>query len=280
MRQTVDATPFLFKPATAVRERPAGFTGTPMPKDEPLAPNPPFGAYIDYVLDAAPAAPITLEIFDAQNALVRRYSSADEPPAIDPSKLRTAPEWFAVPSTLQTTPGMHRFVWPIRYEGTQGVWSDGVWAPPGEYRVALTVDGRRLEQPLRIVPDPRVKLPLSAYAVQFALAKKIDAVRAAVAAAVGESDALLEKTTDESLRARITVVAGVAVPFGTMTAANVPPLTTTLRFILSALESLLEAVDGADAAPSPDARASFARLQADAQRALEAFRSAAPKPPL
>ena len=42
--------PFLFTPATAVRERGAGFTGTPMPKDEPMASNPPSGAYIDYVL--------------------------------------------------------------------------------------------------------------------------------------------------------------------------------------------------------------------------------------
>ena len=50
LRQDVPAGDFLFKPAVAVRERPAGFTGSPMPKDEPMAPNPPFGAYIDYVI--------------------------------------------------------------------------------------------------------------------------------------------------------------------------------------------------------------------------------------
>jgi len=268
LRQTIRQRPNLFAPATAVRERQASFTGTPMPKDEPLAPNPPFGAYIDYVLDAMPATPITLEILDAQNALVRRYSSADEPPAPDPAKLRTAPEWFVMPSMLQTTPGMHRFVWPIRYEGRTGIWSNGVWAPPGDYRVVLTVDGRRLEQPLHVVPDPRVKLPPAAYAEQFALAREIDAVRATLAGAVTESDTLLEKTTDESRRTRIREIAGIEVPFGSTNAPNVPPPTTTLRFITSALESLLEAVDGADAAPSPDARASFARLRADAQRAL------------
>src|SRR5205085_1843690 len=43
----------LVKPATAYRERPAGFTGTPMPKDEALAPNPPYGAMIDYALAGA-----------------------------------------------------------------------------------------------------------------------------------------------------------------------------------------------------------------------------------
>ena len=36
--------PTLFKPADAIRLRPSGFTGTPMPKDEPLAANPPDGA--------------------------------------------------------------------------------------------------------------------------------------------------------------------------------------------------------------------------------------------
>ena len=31
---------YLIKPATTIRFRPAGFTGTPMPKDEPMASNP------------------------------------------------------------------------------------------------------------------------------------------------------------------------------------------------------------------------------------------------
>src|SRR5262249_5924636 len=111
---------WLFRPSTAIRMQPAGFTGTPMPKDEPLAPNPPDGAYIDYVVGPAPAgAPgpreITLEILDAKGEVARRYSSADAPPRPDPSKLRTAPEWFNTPSTLTTMPGMHRFVWPLRY---------------------------------------------------------------------------------------------------------------------------------------------------------------------
>jgi len=43
----------LFKPAVAWRVRPAGFTGTPFPKDEPMAANPPDGAIIDYLLPPA-----------------------------------------------------------------------------------------------------------------------------------------------------------------------------------------------------------------------------------
>ena len=273
LRQRVTERPFLFAPAAAVRERGAGFTGTPMPKDEPLAANPPQGAYLDYVLDAAPSAPVTLEIFNARNELVRRYSSAAPPPAMDVATLRTAPEWFVLPVALQTTPGMHRFVWPIRHEGAKGSWTNGVWAPPGDYRVVLTVDGKRLEQPLRIVPDPRVKLPPSAYTEQYTLARQIDALRASVAGAVTESDTLLDKTMDESLRARIREVAGIDTQFGSTAGPNVPRSPTTLRFIMSALENLLDAVDGADAAPSPDASVAFTRLESAAESALKLWRS-------
>src|SRR5262249_53268804 len=44
----------LFSPARAYRVRPEAFTGTPFPKEEPAAENPPLGANIDYVLAAAP----------------------------------------------------------------------------------------------------------------------------------------------------------------------------------------------------------------------------------
>ena len=269
LRQNADSLPYLFVPAATVRFRPAGFTGTPMPKDEPMAANPPHGAVIDYALETA--AEVSVEIFDAKGELVRRYRSSDLPPEIDPAKLRTSAEWVTPPSTLATAPGMHRFVWPLRYEGTRGVWSDGIWAPPGDYRVVLTVDGRKLERPLQITTDPRVKLPPSAYAEQFALARAVDAVRESLSRLVTESDERLKTTTDEALRARIREIAGLPFNFGAITGPNVPPPSNTLRAIVSALENLLETIDGADAAPSPDARASFARLKTDADAAMKVW---------
>src|SRR5205085_2773302 len=101
----------LMRPATTIRQRVAGFTGTPMPKDEALAPNPPSGAMIDYVLASAPAQPVTLDIVDDHDALVRHYSSADKPALPDLAKLHTSIEWVAAPSTLSATAGAHRFVW-------------------------------------------------------------------------------------------------------------------------------------------------------------------------
>ncbi len=272
LRQTVDATPFLFKPATAYRERPAGFTGTPMPKDEPMAPNPPFGASIDYVIPSG-ARDLTLEIFDSSDGLVRHYSSADkhEPPNL--ARITTAPEWVPTPSVLETSPGMHRFVWPLRYAAPTGVTSrrgggEGVWAPPGNYKVVLTVGDRKLTQQLIVAPDPRLNLPPSAYAEQFSLARQIEQTRAAIAAAAEEATTLTKEKPD--LAERVKAITGGS-------AGNVyppPPVpATTFRFIDGALAKLQTAVDGADAAPTPDARQSWAQLKPAADTALAAWSS-------
>ncbi len=207
---------YLFKPATAVRLRPEGFTGTPMPLDEPRGGNPPNGAYVDYLLPAS--SPVSLEILDSSNNLVRRYSSADTPPAPDPSKLRTAPEWFQTPSTLSATPGMHRFVWPIRLRGPaglddthRGAFADGVWAPPGMYTVALTVGSQRLTQPLVIAPDPRINLSADGYANQFALAKEVTELWASIHGALKEADDVLDKTAvPPAIASRVREISEVA----------------------------------------------------------------------
>ena len=273
LRQTAAGTPFLYAPATAVRERPAGFTGTPMPKDEALAPNPPFGAYIDYVMGQASAGQITLEIFDDHDQLVRRYSSEDKPATPNLARLTTAPEWFVVPSTLSATPGMHRFVWPIRYPPATGVGGrrgggEGVWAPPGNYKVVLTAGDRKLSQTLTVVPDPRINLPASAYAEQFALAKQVEQTRASIAVALEESTALLKKTSDLTTIARANAITGGGAP-STFPPPPVPA--NSLRFIEGALAKLAGAVDGADSAPTPDARQSWAKLKPAADAALAAW---------
>ena len=241
--------PFLYKPATAIRFRGAGFTGTPMPKDEALASNPPNGAFIDYVLDA-PAKTVTLEIFDQSNAqhdvVVRRYSSADAPPVANPAKLGTAPEWFATPSTLATTPGMHRFVWPIRYAALNAtnVYSDGIWAPPKTYAIALTVDGKRLTETLTVAPDPRVA-PYD-YTAQFVFAREVEAARARVVAARAEKNPKAAALADDAPPSMWWLP---------------PSSTTSLRFLDQALQKLLRAIDDADAPPSPDARESWSKLK-------------------
>ncbi len=280
---------YLFKPATAIRERIAGFTGTPMPKDEPMAANPPNGAYIDYVVPAGAPA-IMVEILDAQNNLVRRYSSSDPVPQPNLQKLNVAPEWFVTPPVLRTTPGMHRFVWPLRYAAPAGLPAarrapEGVWAPPGNYTVVLNVGDQRLTQPLTVAPDPRVNLPAPAYAEQFALAKQVEATRVAVAGAFNEAQAVitnlaktrrglpsdLAKSLDV-VQARTSEISGIVPTANPENAWWIPLKTTTsLIFLAAALQNLAGAVDGADAAPTQDARESYAKLRAASDAAVAAW---------
>src|SRR5438128_7678884 len=87
----------LFPIAPAVRVNEPNFTGTPMPKDEPLAPNPPLGAMIDYSVAAPATGPVVIHIFDTSGGLVNRFSSEDKVPSLDLSKLPVAPAWVMSP---------------------------------------------------------------------------------------------------------------------------------------------------------------------------------------
>ncbi|HTA65507.1 MAG TPA: hypothetical protein VK753_08380, partial [Xanthomonadaceae bacterium] len=269
----------LFVPSTAIRVRPSGFTGTPLPKEEPVAANPPFGARLDYVLATTPKQPLRLTIRDGQGQVVRSYSSADAPPAHDLATIDAMPEWYPPPSMLRTTPGWHRFVWPLRYPAppasAQGnAYSEGVWAPPGHYSVELDVDGKTWRQPLDVVPDPRVHLPAEAYAQQFTLAREVEAAQARLAQAQSEEKAWHKalgnerKGADLSLRVAIDAFDDklVAIDGLTQTAnpnnawAFPPKSTSTLVFVADGLDKLLAAVDDADAAPTTDARTGYARM--------------------
>jgi len=220
----------LFAPAVAIRTRPADFTGTPMPKDEPRAPNPPNGAYIDYRLAGSPSGPVEIAILDQTGEVVRKFSSADTLPALDLGKIETAPEWIDRPDPPPATAGLHRFVWDFHYPPPPGIESErpvsGVWAPPGRYTVALTVDGQTWRQLLTVLPDPQVTAKPEDYQRAFELARRIEAdrIRAHTALTKAKSDALA-------------AVAG-------------------------RLDGLAQAVDGADGAPTPDAESGYRQASA------------------
>jgi photosystem II stability/assembly factor-like uncharacterized protein len=269
----------LFAPAAAVRFRPAGFTGTPMPKDEAMAANPEAGAFLDYVLKSA-AKEVILEIRDEQGGLVRRSSSADPAPPPDLTKITVAPQWVPPPAQLSTAPGMHRFVWPLRYaapaalatEGRRG--ADGPWAPPGRYTAVLEVDGERFTQPLTVVPDPRITMKPEDYARQFALARRIEEARAQVAAALQDAATYLKTLPpqNDTLRQRAEQITGLRSAGGPSPSRTLD----SLSFVGETLDKLDGAVDGADAPPSPDAVAGFEKVQpklAAALAAWEAFKA-------
>jgi photosystem II stability/assembly factor-like uncharacterized protein len=269
----------LFAPGDAIRVRPAGFTGTPLPRDEPTAVNPPFGARIDYRLATTPKSPVQLEIFDQAGQRVRRYSSADAAPVYKPDDAGIAPEWFELPSQLATTPGLHRFVWPLRYAAlstpaSDNAYADGAWAPPGQYVVALTVDGQTFRKPLTVAPDPRLHSSPDHYAEQFAFAREIEAQQARLAEAAAQASrlhgAIASARTSSvpeatallaSFDAKVTAITGMVDAPNPNNAWAMPPKSThTFAFLAQAFGKLGNAADDADVAPSPDARTGFSTL--------------------
>lgn len=171
---------WLYQPATAVRVDNDAFVGTPLPPEEPKAENPPAGAMIDYFLKSS-AHQVKLEIFDGQRNMVRSFSS-DEAPSVRRSPLPVAERWFPKPQMLETNPGMHRFLWDLKWGGSGGPSADeeaGARTPsgpkvvPGSYTVRLTVDGKTLERKLTVVMDPRSAATPQTLAQQLQLGRQI-----------------------------------------------------------------------------------------------------------
>jgi len=160
----------LFEPAEAIEVIAGGDNGTPMPRDEPLADNPPAGAMIDFYLKANASGPVTLEILDPSGEVTRRYSSEDKFPPVDPARLNYPPFWARISEPLPATAGMHRWIWDFRPTPPQrpaggggggggggGFGRGGQLALPGTYTVRLTVNGKSQTAPLVVKTDPRSK---------------------------------------------------------------------------------------------------------------------------
>ncbi|MBZ5666858.1 MAG: hypothetical protein LAO30_19910 [Acidobacteriia bacterium] len=172
--------PWLYRPAAAVRVDNDSFSGTPIPPEEPTAENPPSGAMIDYFLPS-PASAVRLEVFDAQENLVRKFSSEDKNSGKH-APLPVAERWFPKPEVLEKTAGMHRFVWNLTWGSSGGPSADedseyrnpsGPKAAPGIYKVRLTVDGKTQEESLKVIMDPRSPATPEELAQQLQLGREI-----------------------------------------------------------------------------------------------------------
>jgi hypothetical protein len=156
---------YLFKPADAILMTPGNDNGTPMPRDEPLAENAPVGAMIDYYLKSNASGPVTIEILDPAGESVRKYSSEDKGPAVNPETLNIPAYWVRPYEPLSTAAGMHRWIWdlrptpPPRPAGAGGGGGRGAvpMVLPGIYTVKLSVGGKTYTQSLVVKMDPRTK---------------------------------------------------------------------------------------------------------------------------
>jgi photosystem II stability/assembly factor-like uncharacterized protein len=174
----------LFAPQEAILFRWNRNTDTPLPPEVPGGKNPPDGAILDYYLASAASSTVRLEIFDAQNHLVRRYTSADKAEPLE----EIAPKhpiplyWVRPTRILSAAAGMHRFVWDLHYLAPDAlrhefpiaaIYQDtpqyplGAWALPGNYTVKLTVEDKSYTEPLIVKMDPRISTSLADLAKQF-----------------------------------------------------------------------------------------------------------------
>ena len=119
---------------------------------------------------------------------MRRYSSEDKPEPAE-GELNVPTYWIRPPRALSRDPGMHRFVWDLRYPPPRSLSRDypiaaivgdtpleplGTAVMPGTYTVRLTAGGRTLTQPLTVKMDPRVATPAEGLELQFSLSMRMN----------------------------------------------------------------------------------------------------------
>ncbi len=203
----------LFRPPPAWRVRSNTNRDTPLPPDEPAAPNPPDGVVISYALAQPVAGAVDIEIADGTTGeIIRRLSSLDAPEVPVPG--RNIPDyWLSPPQRVLTSAGLHRVVWDLRYSpppvgqrrysmaavaGNTPVEPRGVLVMPGTYQVRLSAGGQVFRQAVTVRMDPRVRASIADLGVQFRLSRAVDTMLRRLAAARGDAPRAAEVAASEA----------------------------------------------------------------------------------
>jgi len=137
---------YLFQPRAAYRMR---YPATGAAPDEPEYPV--SGAYLDYYFAAAPPGDVTLEILDARDAVVRTFTSGGRGAGAAGQGMRAGGRFGGGGSTsVNTTPGMHRFTWDLR------TGPGGPLVVPGRYQARMSAGTWTQTRLLEVRLDPRV----------------------------------------------------------------------------------------------------------------------------
>jgi photosystem II stability/assembly factor-like uncharacterized protein len=289
---------FLFAPEQAIRWRWNRNTDTPLPPEEPVGQNPPDGAIIDYSIGAA-TGPVTLEIYDSKNALVRRYSSEDKPETSEAElekELHVPTYWVRPTNILSAAPGMHRFVWDLHYPPPKSLQHEypiaaiyrdtprvplGPWVLPGQYTAKLTAAGKSHSQPLTIVMDPRVKTPMEELEKQLTLSLRISEMMGddydalSQIRRVREQIKNLEEKQTGSLKDALTnfdnQLGALQGGRSSLSGARAPEAKETLSLLNGEFSRVLEVLEGTDNRPTTQAVAAVQELQKSLQQQLSSW---------
>src|SRR5467141_545893 len=287
----------LFAPRTAIRVRRDENQDTPLPPKIPAGKNPPDGAILNYFLPAKPATDIQVEIYDADEKLVRSFSSADVPKGPEETPFVTE-YWIAHPQPPPKTPGMHRFVWNLRYADPQAMHPQspynypiaaivgatplppqGPLVLPGKYEVRLKAQGQVFRQPLEVKMDPRVAAARNELQSSLELQLKISALLGKNFEAHQQAKELRERLADlmkrpkedpvavaaKALEVKVAELAGEATPI------LETPKTASFNAVNDTLTALMALVDGADFAPSEESFAAYRRICKGSNEAFAAW---------
>lgn len=292
--QIASSSAYLYAPAPAIRMQWDTYTDTPLNPDVPAAENPPDGAIIDYYLKSAPTGEMKLEVYDPAGKLVRSYSSTGETSL--PYKVNVPDYWLAPAPLLPKNPGLHRFIWDLRYPDPDqllytyyGVhvnyfeytladhaiphntpWHEpqGPMVVPGQYEIRLTVGGETFKQPLTVKLDPRLNYSTEELQRQLDLAQKVAASMGATYEGYNQVARLRTELAVLTAKAPDTLAAAKELDQKAqgLTDAAGPP--AGLGPMNRDLTRLMIAVDQSDSPPASSLIETYAGMCQDARAAL------------
>ncbi|MCZ8023692.1 MAG: glycosyl hydrolase [Cyclobacteriaceae bacterium] len=173
----------LFSPKTTVR-----YPGVTVPEEaQPVAgQNPMDGVILDYYLkDKADTATLTLEIYNQDGKLIRKFSNKKD------ENFKGFPGGPPAPQLLPAEAGVNRFAWDLRTEtllpiNNAFVYGDyrGHRVAPGKYKAVLKHKGITSEATCEVVADPNLKVTASDWSEQqqflYDVAQQIEKIHRAV----------------------------------------------------------------------------------------------------
>lgn len=234
---------------------------------------------------------VTFEILDASNTVIRTFIGNQPEYKPDPN----VPRWERDGSTKPTTAqGLNSFKWDLRYTGAtvfEGmiIWSGrpqrGPKAPPGSYKVRMTVGDAVQVQEFNIQMDPNLKGITDAdLQEQFELASKIVAKTSAANEAVirirevlkhllAQQEALTQTNYAAQIKPLLEELAAIEEDlYQVRNQSGQDPLNFPIK-LNNRLASLRRSVETGDARPTAGAYQVFEELSAELENHLNRLKS-------